>query len=132
MLAAGSYLGDTGIFDENTGDLLYVLQGQRGGITQVTATGMHVSARSSQGINSNHEPYLLCRTAWLGSDLWHQGVPVRCPIMRRWTSQRMETTCTRVLGGTQTSSAGTSGIPPMWCTGCRGMLQTPTSVSSLT
>jgi len=35
MLAAGSYLGDTGILDENTGDLLYVLQGQKGGITQV-------------------------------------------------------------------------------------------------
>ncbi len=35
MLAAGSYLGDTGIFEENSGDLLYVLQGQRGGITQV-------------------------------------------------------------------------------------------------
>lgn len=35
MLAAGSYLGDTGIFEENTGDLLYVLQGQKGGITQV-------------------------------------------------------------------------------------------------
>lgn len=35
MLAAGSYLGDTGVFEENTGDLLYVLQGQKGGITQV-------------------------------------------------------------------------------------------------
>ena len=35
MLAAGSYLGDTGIFEENSGDLLYVLQGPRGGITQV-------------------------------------------------------------------------------------------------
>lgn len=35
MLAAGSYLGDTGIFEESSGDLLYVLQGQRGGITQV-------------------------------------------------------------------------------------------------
>lgn len=34
MLAAGSYLGDTGVFEENSGDLLYVLQGQRGGITQ--------------------------------------------------------------------------------------------------
>ena len=34
MLAAGSYLGDTGIFEERSGDLLYVLQGQRGGITQ--------------------------------------------------------------------------------------------------
>ena len=30
MLAAGSYLGDTGIFDENTGDLLYVLQASAG------------------------------------------------------------------------------------------------------
>ena len=55
MLAAGSYLGDTGIFDENTGDLLYVLQGQRGGITQVTATGMHVYKRTVQGIDSRYE-----------------------------------------------------------------------------
>ena len=62
MLAAGSYLGDTGIFDENTGDLLYVLQGQRGGITQVNATGMHVFARSIQGINRHHEVRPLCHT----------------------------------------------------------------------
>lgn len=35
MLAAGAYSGDAGIFDERTGELLYVLQGQKGGITQV-------------------------------------------------------------------------------------------------
>ena len=37
MLAAGAYSGDAGIFDERTGELQYVLQGQKGGITQVKA-----------------------------------------------------------------------------------------------
>ena len=36
MLAAGAYSGDVGIFEENTGELMYVLQGQKGGITQVS------------------------------------------------------------------------------------------------
>ena len=132
MLAAGSYLGDTGIFDENTGDLLYVLQGQRGGITQVTATGMHAFPRSPQGIDSHHEAHSLCCTGGLRRKLWHQSAPLRCATMCRWTSQKMETTCTRVLGGTQTSSAGTSATHLTWCTGCREMLQTPTSASNLT
>ena len=35
MLAAGAYSGDAGILDEATGELLYVLQGHKGGITQV-------------------------------------------------------------------------------------------------
>lgn len=35
MLAAGAYSGDAAVLDERTGELLYVLQGQKGGITQV-------------------------------------------------------------------------------------------------
>ncbi|KAK9906702.1 hypothetical protein WJX75_006470 [Coccomyxa subellipsoidea] len=35
MMAAGAYSGDAAVMDERTGELLYVLQGQKGGITQV-------------------------------------------------------------------------------------------------
>ena len=37
LMAAGSYSGQAGLFDDRTSELLSVLQGQRGGITQVCA-----------------------------------------------------------------------------------------------
>ena len=36
LLAAGSYSGTAGLYDSRTNELLYVLQGQKGGLTQVT------------------------------------------------------------------------------------------------
>lgn len=36
-MAAGSYSGQAGLFDDRTNELLSVLHGQRGGITQVSA-----------------------------------------------------------------------------------------------
>lgn len=35
MMAAGSYSGQAAMYDSRTGELLYLLQGQKGGITQV-------------------------------------------------------------------------------------------------
>lgn len=40
VLAAGAYSGDAALLDERTRELLYVLQGQKGGITQVFHTKM--------------------------------------------------------------------------------------------
>ena len=43
MMAAGAYSGDAAVMDERTGELLYVLQGQKGGITQVHLILLHPS-----------------------------------------------------------------------------------------
>lgn len=43
MMAAGAYSGDAAVMDERTGELLYVLQGQKGGITQVHPILFHPS-----------------------------------------------------------------------------------------
>ncbi len=63
MLAAGAYSGDTGIFDEGTGELLYVLQGQKGGITQVPEPAAACLSTPSQRMHAILNACLSSRNA---------------------------------------------------------------------
>lgn len=47
VLAAGAYSGDAAVLDERTGELLYVLQGQKGGITQVHVFPSHCNIETT-------------------------------------------------------------------------------------
>ena len=41
LLAAGSYMGGIGLFDPRTSEQLYLLQGHKGGVTQVGPKGVN-------------------------------------------------------------------------------------------
>lgn len=56
MLAAGSYTGAAGVLDAGTLELLYVLHGHKGGITQVRLWAL-LAVRGAPGQH--------CGLAWL-------------------------------------------------------------------
>ncbi len=155
MLAAGAYSGDAGIFDERTGELQYVLQGQKGGITQVCEPcrlRTLSSPESSQLWNEHRSPksitvpgarslpccaspaHLPRASLFTHSVLGEpkQRRPHGDCALCRCSSRATATSCTQARAAMPTSSAGTCASRPTWCTACSARPRAPTSASTST
>jgi hypothetical protein len=148
VVAAGSYAGVAGLYDEATMQLQLLLYGHKGGITQASCQGgspcmsrsrrliMHALAlqRRMRRVLAAGPGRCEGFDAVRGSRCTQGGCTAAkgCCDMCRCSSPGTAIICTLALGGTATSCAGTSDTPLRPCTACAATPAAPTSECSLT